>query len=217
MRTDDKAREAVVRDTTELASPPLVPELRLHLVKGVSELWDATEELDGENLPPPFWAFCWPGGQVCARYLLDHPEVVRGRTVLDFAAGSGLGAIACCRAGAARVIASEIDDFAITAMELNAAENGAEFEISFRDVVDGDDGWDVVLAGDVCYERAMADRIVRWLRRLAARGALVLLADPGRPFSPRERLEELVRYDVPTSREIEEHDVRPTMLYRVLP
>lgn len=211
--------ESFVLRYTALATPPLVPEIPLHLADTVTELWNATEdELDTSGLPPPFWAFCWPGGQVVARHILDHPQLVRGRTVLDFAAGSGVAAIACMKAGAARVMATEIDEFAVAALRLNATLNEVDFEISLRDVVDDDTRWDVVIAGDVCYERALSERVERWLRRLAARGALVLMADPGRPYMPRERIQALATYFVPrTTEELEEIDLRDTTLYRVLP
>lgn len=216
MRTDE-ARDALILAHTDIVAPPLVPEIRLHLAKEVTAVWDATEEALEESLPPPFWGFCWPGGQVVARYLLDHPELVRGQNVLDFASGSGVAAIAAVRAGAARVIATEIDEFAIAAMHLNAALNDVVFDISLRDVVDAEERWNVVIAGDVCYDREMSERVVRWLRRLAARGATVLMADPGRPYSPKQGLEELARYDVPAIRELEELDSKETRLYRLLP
>jgi predicted nicotinamide N-methyase len=217
MQPGPAEREAFIRTHTEVASPPLCPELRLHLATLVTPLWEATEELLRKNgVPPPYWAFCWPGGQVVARHLLDHPELVRDRRVLDFAAGCGVGALAAVKAGAAHAEATEIDAFALSAMQLNAALNGVSLVASERDVLELDEGWDVVIAGDVCYERPMAERVERWVRRLAARGATVLMADPGRAYLPKHGLEEIARYVVPTSRELEDRDQRETRLYRVV-
>jgi predicted nicotinamide N-methyase len=210
-------REAFVRANTGIEAPPLTPEIRLHLASEVVPLWQASEEeLAVQGLPPPFWAFAWAGGQALARYILDHPQTVAGQRVLDFAAGSGLQAIAAALAGAARVAASEIDPFAGAAIRLNAALNGVALEVVLDDLVGGDDGrWDVVLAGDVFYERPMAERVEPWLRRLAARGGLVLLGDPGRSYLPRSGLERLIAYSVKTSRELEDTDVRNTVVWRL--
>jgi predicted nicotinamide N-methyase len=211
-------RRAFIVEHTTVSSPPIVPEIRLHLATEVTPLWEATEvTLARVGMPPPFWAFCWPGGQVLARYVLEHPELFAGRRVLDFAAGGGIASIAAARVGAASVCATEIDPFAMEAMGLNATLNGVRFDTSDRDVVETDDGWDVVFAGDVCYERPAAERITRWLRRLAGRGALVLMGDPGRTYMPREGLAEQARYVVPTSRELEEHESRLTTVWRFLP
>jgi predicted nicotinamide N-methyase len=211
-------RRAFIRTHTQIATPPLLPEIRLHLATQVTPLWEATEvTLARVGLPPPFWAFCWPGGQVLGRYLLDNSEIVRGRTVLDFAAGSGVAAVACVRGGATHVLATELDPFAVEAMALNAEINGVVFEVTAEEIVDQDGRWDVVLAGDVCYERPAAERIVAWLRRLADRGALVLMGDPGRTYLPHEGLVEVARYDVPTTRELEDQESRVTKVWRVVP
>ncbi len=209
--------EAFVRANTAVAVPPLTPEIRLHLASEVVPLWEASEEeLAAQGLPPPFWAFAWPGGQALARYILDHPQTVAGQRVLDFAAGSGLQAIAAALAGAARIEAGEIDPFAGAAIRLNAALNGVALEVMLDDLVGRDDGrWDVVLAGDVFYERPMAERVEPWLRRLAARGTLVLLGDPGRSYLPRNGLERLIAYSVKTSRDLEATDVRNTVVWRL--
>lgn len=214
---DDPA--AFVRTNTAVAAPSLVPELRLHLATEVTPLWEATEStLQRNNLPPPYWAFAWPGGQAVARYALDHPELVRGKRVLDFAAGTGLVGIACALAGAARVRAAEIDPFALAAMDLNAALNGVAVEGVSEDLVGSDlPDVDVVLAGDVCYERPMAERVTAWLRRVAAAGTTVVLGDPGRAYVPKEGLEFLARYDVPTSLDLEDRTVRETNVWRLLP
>ena len=207
-----------VRRKTAVAAPPLVPEIRLHLATEVTPIWQATEEtLAHSALPPPFWAFAWAGGQALARYLLDHPAEVAGRSVLDFGAGSGLVAIAAAKAGAACVLAAEIDHFAAAAIATNAALNDVAIAVSTADVLDSvDPRWEVVAAGDVCYERPMADRVTGWLRGLAARGTLVLLGDPGRAYLPSEGLVERARYLVPTSRELEDRDTRDAVVWEVL-
>jgi predicted nicotinamide N-methyase len=209
---------AFVRTQTELAAPLVVPEIRLHLATEVTPLWRATETtLAASGLPPPYWAFAWPGGQALARHLLDHPALVRGRRVLDFAAGSGLAAIAAAKAGAASVAAADIDTFALAAIGLNATANGVTLQIIGDDLTDRPSAWDVVLAGDVCYERPMAERATAWLRGLADAGALVLLADPGRSYLPTEGLAAIARYQVPTSRELEDRELRETVIWRLLP
>ncbi|WP_299397062.1 methyltransferase [Pelagibius sp.] len=216
--------EDFVRANTRLQEPPLVPEVKLHLASEVVPLWQATEEeLAREGLPPPFWAFAWAGGQALARYLLDHPEVVRGNRVLDFAAGSGLQGIAAALAGAASVEAVEIDAFACAACRLNAAANGVEVTVRQEDLVgtanpgEANTGWDVVLAGDVCYERPAAERITAWLRSLAGPDCLVLMGDPGRTYLPREGLERVIAYAVKTSRELEDTDLRNAVVWQVAP
>ena len=208
---------AFILAQTVVACPPLVPEIRLHLATEITPIWQASEaSLAASNLPPPYWAFAWPGGQAIARYLLDNPALVRGRAVLDFAAGSGLVAIAAARAGAARAVANDIDAVAATAVGLNAALNKVTVETDGGDMLDGDGaGFDLVLAGDVCYERPMAERVTRWARRLAANGIDVLLADPGRAYLPAEGLVELARYDVKTSLELEDRELRETVIYRL--
>ncbi|PWC40691.1 methyltransferase [Azospirillum sp. TSO22-1] len=208
-----------VRANTAVAPPSLLPELRLHLATEVTPLWEATEAtLARNNLPPPYWAFAWPGGQAVARHILDNPETVRGKRVLDFAAGTGLVGIACALAGAAYVRAAEIDAFALAAMELNAGLNGVALEGVSDDLVGRDlPDIDVVLAGDVCYERPMAERVTAWLRRIAAAGTLVVLGDPGRAYVPSTGLELLGRYAVPTSLELEDRTLRETNVWRLLP
>jgi predicted nicotinamide N-methyase len=208
-----------IRRNTAITAPPLVPEIRLHLATEITPIWQATEEILARTaLPPPFWAFAWAGGQALARYLLDHPEVVAGRSVLDFGAGSGLVAIAAARAGAVSVLAAEIDHFAAAAIAANAALNGVAIAVTTADVVDtADPGWEVVTAGDVCYERPMAERVTAWLRGLARRGGLVLLGDPGRAYLPSHGLHERARYLVPTSRELEDRESRDGVVWEVLP
>jgi predicted nicotinamide N-methyase len=208
--------EDFIRAWTAAAAPPLCPELRLRLAGPVTPLWEATEKtLEREGLPPPYWAFAWPGGQALARYLLDHPREAAGRRVLDFAAGSGIAGIAAAKAGARSVVASDLDAFARAAIALNAALNGVTVEASADDFTAGGAGFDVILAGDVCYERPMAERVWPWLKARAAAGASVLLADPGRAYLPKEGLRELARYAVPTTLELEDRTVRETAVYAV--
>jgi len=208
-----------VRRNTEIAAPPLVPEIRLHLATEITPIWQATEEtLARGAVPPPFWAFAWAGGQALARYLLDHPEQVAGRSVLDFGAGSGLVAIAAAKAGAESVLAAEIDHFAAAAIAANAALNDVAVTVTTADVIDtADPRWGIITAGDVCYEQPMAGRVTAWLRALARSGSLVLLGDPGRAYLPTDGLRERARYLVPTSRELEDRETREGVVWEVLP
>jgi predicted nicotinamide N-methyase len=207
-----------VRRNTEITRPPLVPEISLHLASKMTPIWLATEEeLSRGAVPPPFWAFAWAGGQALARYLLDNPETVAGREVLDIGSGSGIVAIAAAMAGASRVVAAEIDHFAAAAISLNAALNGVTVAIDTRDLLDrGPAGWGVALAGDICYEEPMSSRAMSLLRRIAARDRLALLGDPGRAYLPRSGLLELARYDVPTTRELEDREAREGVVWQVL-
>jgi predicted nicotinamide N-methyase len=195
-----------------------VPEIRLHLATEVTPIWQATEELLARTgLPPPYWAFAWAGGQALARYLLDHREHVAGRFVLDFGAGSGLVAIAAASAGAAHVLAADTDRCAAAAIAANAALNGVSLEVTTADLIDTDDPcWEVVTAGDVCYEQPMADRVTAWLRSLARRGCVVLIGDPGRPYLPTAGSRERARYAVPTSRELEGCEARDGIVWELL-
>jgi predicted nicotinamide N-methyase len=208
---------AFVRHNTAISAPPLVPEIRLHLATEVTPIWQATEELLARTgLPPPFWAFAWAGGQALARYLLDHREHVVGRSVLDFGAGSGLVAIAAAAAGAARVLAADTDHFAAAAIAINATLNGVSLEVTTADLIGTlDPRWQVVTAGDVCYEQPMAESIIPWLRFLVQRGRLVLLGDPGRAYLPADGLCERARYIVPTSRELEDRETRDGFVWEV--
>jgi predicted nicotinamide N-methyase len=210
---------AFIRAETALSAPALVPEIRLHLAAEILPIWQATEaDLERHGLPPPYWAFAWPGGQALTRHLLDHRELVAGRRVLDFAAGSGLSAIAAAMAGAAAVAAADIDPFARAAIALNAAANAVEITLIEDDILgmaeDDRDDWDVILAGDVCYERPMAERIAQWFSELAGAGRLVLIGDPGRSYLPRAGLEEIARYQVPTTLELEYCTLRETVVWR---
>ena len=206
---------AFVRANTAIEAPPLVPEIRLHLASEIVPIWRATEEELAElGVPPPYWAFAWAGGQAIARYVLDNPEIVAGRAVLDFASGSGLGAIAAAMSGARTVVAADIDPYASAAIGINAALNGVEVGITSGDLIGSRGPWEVVLAGDICYERPLADRVTAWLRDLAAQGTTVLLGDPGRTYLPKEGLDWIVRYAVKTTRELEDTDVRNAVVWR---
>ena len=215
MSTRDPAQ--FVRDNTELMAPPLVPEIRLHLATEIVPLWHKTEEeLEAEGIPPPYWAFAWAGGQALARYLLDNPDNVAGRTVLDFGAGSGLVAIAAAKAGAHRVLASDIDSFALAAIALNAEANGPAVGTTSDDVIGSEAAWDVILLGDMCYERPLAERLLGWLTTKAQIGSTrVLLGDPGRSYFPKSGVERLATYRVPTTRELEDREIRETGVYRL--
>ncbi|MBB3263525.1 putative nicotinamide N-methyase [Azospirillum sp. OGB3] len=197
----------------------MLPEIALHLATEITPLWEATEDsLKESNVPPPYWAFAWPGGQAVARLVLDRPELVAGKSVLDFAAGTGLVGIAAMMAGAARVQSCDIDRFALSAIALNAESNGVDVKPVSADLVDRPlPGIDVVLAGDVCYEKPMADRVTAWLRAIAATGTLVLLGDPGRAYVPLSGIERVAQYSVPTSLELEDREMRETTIWRLLP
>jgi predicted nicotinamide N-methyase len=206
-----------IRRETIVATPPLVPEIRLHLATEITPIWQATETtLLREGLPPPYWAFAWPGGQALARTILDDPAIVAGKRVLDFAAGSGLVAIAAAKTGARSVIAAEIDKFAASAIALNAALNGVSVPVTLEDVVGQSGPWDLVLAGDVCYERPMAERVTAWLRTLVSQGTEVLMGDPGRSYLPQSGLQLVTRHRVPTSLELEDRTERETVIWRLL-
>ena len=206
--------EAFIRAHTALTTAPLVPEVALHLASAITPIWQASEAwLQQANIEPPFWAFAWPGGQATARHMLDHPEAVRGRRVLDFAAGCGIAAIACARAGAV-VDASEVDMMAVAAIQLNAAANGVQVAVLPEDVVGQPCRWDAILCGDVCYEAPMTRHILPWLRRMAT-SCEVWVADPGRAYLPADGMTLIGQYDVPTSLELEDRTLRPTRLFRM--
>ncbi|MBL6080434.1 methyltransferase [Belnapia sp. T18] len=210
--------EAFLRAHTAIAAPALVPEISLHLATEITPIWQATEAwLAQEGIEPPFWAFAWPGSQAMARLILDAPPHAAGRRVLDFAAGCGLAAIAAAQAGAALAEAAEIDPLAIAAIRLNAALNNVAVTPLDGDVVGAPCRWDLILAGDVCYEAPMTAHILPWLRAMAAAGAEVWLADPGRAYVPREGLAEMARFAVPVTRELEDRDMREVTIARLLP
>ena len=206
-----------MRSACRLAPVPQVAEIRLHLAGDVLGLWQRTEDEFGPGRPPPFWAFAWPGGQALARYVLDHPGLVAGRWVLDLGSGSGLVAIAAAMAGAATVVASEIDTLAAGAIRLNARANRVPVPVIAGDVLDGDsDGAEVVLAGDVWYSGPLAERVLGFLERARARGASVLAGDIGRAFLPRDRFRVLDARDVPVLADLEDASVKTTMVWAML-
>ena len=208
--------EAFVRANTLPVRAPLVPELTLYLATEITPIWQASEDwLRQTGTEPPFWAFAWPGGQALARHLLDHPEAVAGRRVLDFAAGCGIAAIAAARAGAASVEAAEIDPLAAAAIRVNAAANSVSVTALAADVVGAACRWDLILCGDVCYEAPMTGHIMPWLRRMAGE-AEVWLADPGRSYLPRDGLAPFARCIVPTTLELEDRAERRVTLFRLL-
>jgi predicted nicotinamide N-methyase len=206
---------AFVRAHTRLSHAPHVPEIQLYLADDAFDLWERTEAETGQTgMAPPFWAFAWAGGQALARYILDNPAIVAGKHVLDLASGCGIVAVAAAMAGASTVVANEIDQFAIDAIELNARVNDVTVETVLGDLVDGDaDGADVLLAGDIFYDKAMAVRMMPFIGRLRQRGATVLVGDPGRAHLPRERFTELVRYDVPVPKALEDAEVKTTIVF----
>lgn len=206
---------AFVLAATRIAAVPFLPELRLHIADEALALWQQLERtLARGEAPLPFWAFPWAGGQALARYLLDHPEVVRGRTVLDVGSGSGLVALAAARAGAARVVANDLDPHALAAIEINAALNAINLDRDARDLLDTDGGaCEVVLIGDLCYEAPLAQRVLGFVQRARARGATVLLGDPGRPHLPRAHLEPVATYDISAAPGIEDAEVKRTTVW----
>ena len=208
-------RPAFIRSHTRLLPVPHAPEISLQIADEATELWQKTEDELGEiGLPPPFWAFAWAGGQGLARYILDRPELVRGQRVLDVASGSGLVAIAAAMAGAQEVTANEIDDFALDAIAINAVANGVAVSVRAGSLIGLDEGWDVVLAGDVSYERDMAAGMTDWLGGLARRGARVLIGDPGRSYLARDRLVEVASYQVPVTRSLEDAEIKRVGVWR---
>ena len=205
--------EDFIKANAVVEAPPLVPEIKLHLASEVVPLWRATEEeLAAGGLPPPYWAFAWAGGQALARYLLDHPEMVRGKRVLDIGAGSGLVGLAAAKAGAAEVLAADIDAFACAAIRLNAAVNDSAITVTQDDLIGAPCIWDVILVGDLFYERPLAERLLAWLRPLAVPA---LLGDPGRNYFPNSDVEELARYKVQTTRDLEDREIRDTGVYKL--
>ncbi len=213
--TADAARDFITAHTA-LAPARMVPDVLLHLATELTPLWHATEAfLEQHDIAPPYWAFAWPGAEALAWHLSRHPDLVRGRRVLDFAAGCGLAAIASVRAGAATVTAAELDPLACAAIALNAAANGVTIEIRAGDLTGTRCDWDVILCGDVFYEARMTRHILPWLRACAA-AATVIAADPGRAYAPRDGIAEIARFPVPVSRDLEDRDVREVVLLRIL-
>jgi predicted nicotinamide N-methyase len=211
-------KSAFIRANTKLRPVPLVPEIAIHVADESVPIWLKTEEELGEmGLPPPFWAFAWAGGQALARYVLDHAESVAGKRVLDLASGSGLVGIAAMKAGASAVTAADIDAFAIAAIALNATANGVRLTPCNDDLLaaPANERWDAILAGDIFYERDTAERAFPFLSHQAARGATVLIGDPGRSYLPKERLTKLAEYSVPVTRELEDAEIKRTAVWTI--
>ncbi|ADZ68805.1 Methyltransferase protein [Polymorphum gilvum SL003B-26A1] len=207
-----------IRDNTVARPVPHAAEIRLQLADEAMELWQKTEdELGALGLPPPFWAFAWAGGQALARYLLDHPERVAGRSVLDFAAGSGIVGIAAKVAGARRVVAADIDAFAIAAIGVNADLNGVEIETVLGDLTGAaPPDADLLVCGDVFYELPMSRKVLAWLDRALEQGIEVLVGDPGRSYLPKDRLAHLATYTVPVVGALEDSETKKTSVYRLV-
>ncbi len=213
-------KSAFIRANTRLRPVPLVPEISLFVADEAVPLWHKTEEELGEaGLPPPFWAFAWAGGQALARYVLDNANLVRGKTVLDLASGSGLVGIAAMKAGAASVTVADIDAFACAAAALNAAENGVAIATCGNDLLAGGnpERWDVILAGDIFYERDTAQRAYDFLSGHAAQGATILIGDPGRSYLPRDKLRRIADYSVPVTRDLEDAEIKKTAVWSLSP
>jgi predicted nicotinamide N-methyase len=204
-----------IRGNTALAPVPFVPEIQLHQADEPIVLWEKTEEA-GPEQPPPFWAFAWAGGQALARHVLDHPELVSGRSVLDLATGSGLVAVAAAKAGGSPVTANDVDPYSLAAAAVNAEANDVAVRTVEADLLDTDDPYGVVLAGDVFYSREMAARVLPFLRRAAGRGSLVLIGDPGRAYLPSEGLTKRATYDVPVPVSLESVPIRPTTVWQLI-
>jgi predicted nicotinamide N-methyase len=211
-----EGRKDFIVEHTRLQRPPHTPEIELHLADEITPIWKLTEEALSEiGLPPPFWAFAWAGGQALARYLIDNPPVVAGRRVIDFASGSGIVAIAALKAGATDVLAADIDPFCGAALALNTQANGVAVDFTHEDLLEAPPpAWaEVILAGDICYEKPLAERVMAWLAVAKAGGATVLIGDPGRSYFPKSGLTKLAEYQVPTTRELEDFEVKKTSVW----
>ncbi|WP_421358732.1 class I SAM-dependent methyltransferase [Agrobacterium rosae] len=214
MKTDP---EQFILTNTGIMRPPHVPEIALHLASEAHDLWLKTEdELQAIGLPPPFWAFAWAGGQGLARYVLDNPNIVSGKRVLDFASGSGLVAIAAAKAGAAHVTAADIDPWAKTAVRLNAHENAVDVSFTGDNLINTPVDADVLLAGDVFYDQAFAEALIPWFAALALQGVTILVGDPGRAYLPKDRLEACATYEVPVTRALEDSEIKKTTVWRFI-
>ena len=211
-----QGRREFILANTRLQRPPHVPEIALHLADEITPIWKLTEEALAEiGLPPPFWAFAWAGGQALARYVLDHREVAAGKTVIDFASGSGLVGIAAALAGAKDVLCADIDAYCEAALAVNATANGVACRFTGEDLLEAaPPAWaQVILAGDICYEKPLAERVLAWLHAARDAGATVLIGDPGRSYFPRSGLTQLAEYQVPTTTELEDMAVKKTAVW----
>jgi predicted nicotinamide N-methyase len=211
--------EAFIRANTVLQIVPHAPEISLYVADEITPIWRMTEQALGElGLAPPFWAFAWAGGQAIARYLLDNPQEARGKAVLDFASGSGLCAIAAMKAGAARALGVDIDPYCRAAIALNAEANGVIVDSVIADLLDeAPPSVDLILAGDICYEKPLAERVIAWLTAAHAAGSRVLIGDPGRSYFPKQGLVQLAEYQVQTTRELEDIEIKRTGVWTLPP
>jgi predicted nicotinamide N-methyase len=202
---------------TTILPVPLVPEIHLHLAHEAVPLWQKTEEELGEiGLPPPFWAFAWAGGQALARFVIDHPATVRHKRVLDLASGSGLVAIAAMKAGAASVLAADIDRFAMAAIELNARENAVQVLATAENLLGhAAPPVDVILVGDIFYEKSLAETVFAWLDAAKTSGMDVWIGDPGRSYLPKEKLVKRAEYNVPVTRDLEDAEIKRTAVWQL--
>ena len=210
--------QAFVRHNTRLMTPPLVPEMRLHLAEESLPIWQQTEEqLGALNVAPPYWAFAWAGGQALARHILDHPASVAGKPVLDLGCGSGLAAIAAALAGASAVLAADIDPLALTACRLNAEANGVALQTTASDLLAErpDPALGVVLVGDLFYEKELASRVGRFIVGARDNGALVLVGDPQRSYFPTSLFRMISQHSVPVTRELEDALIKRTAVWRL--
>jgi len=211
------AAKAFIAGNTQVLTPPLVPEVRLHLAEESLPIWQKTEEELGEmNVPPPFWAFAWAGGQALARYILDNPGLLAGKRVLDLGSGSGLTAIAAMKAGAAAALASDLDRLSLAAVDLNAGINGVAIDTTAENLLESAPGdFDVVLVGDLFYERQLAELVTRFIDAAVGKGALVLIGDPQRNYFPKGRFAVAAEYRVPVTRELEDAEIKRTSVWRL--
>lgn len=208
---------AFIRANTRVMAASYVPEIQLYLADDAVSLWELTEEQLGElGLPPPFWAFAWAGGQALARYVLNHGDLVRGRRVLDMASGSGLVAIAAMKAGAASALAADIDGFAAHAATLNAELNGVSVLTTDADLIGLPTDCDVILVGDLFYDRDLAPRVLAWLEALQAEGKRVLIGDPGRTYLPKDKLRQIAAYDIPVTRALEDAELKRAAVWELI-
>lgn len=209
-------RKSLICDHAKIISPQLLPEIQLYLAADDLPIWRMGEdELKEIGMTTPFWAFAWAGGQALARYLLDNQDLVRDKRVLDFGSGSGMVAIAALMAGAKSVLATDIDLMACAAMELNAEINNVKFDISNEDVIGQTKGWDLVLVGDVCYDKRIADLVIPWVKEIAATGTPVLVGDPGRFYLPKLGLQQIAKYSASTTSLMEDSDLRNAQVWTV--
>ena len=214
---DHVAVKAFIRANTKALTPPLVPEVRLYLAEESLPIWQKTEEqLQQQNIPPPFWAFAWAGGQALARYLLDHREIVEGKQVLDLGSGSGLTAIAARRAGASVVLAADVDPLSVIATELNAELNRVAIDVTSQNMLESSaGGYDVIIVADLFYERELADQVLAFVRSAKEQGATVLVGDPKRSYFPMDEFTALETYEVDVTRELEDALIKKTSVWQL--